>query len=448
MSAKKTHVRYFILFLLFFMTTVNYADRATLSIAGTAISKDLGLTPIAMGLVFSAFGWAYVLGQVPGGWLLDRYGSKRIYGLSLLLWSSMTFLQGFVGSLSITLAVTTLFTLRFILGLVESPAFPANGRITASWFPTAERGLATSIFNSAQYFAVVLFSPIMGWVTHSFGWKYIFLFMGGLGLLLAFAWFRLMHAPKDHPRISPAELAHIEQGGGLVDMDNHGRADRSAKMPYLKELLCNRMLVGVYIGQYCITALTYFFITWFPMYLVQGRGMNIMQVGFVAVLPALCGFVGGISGGLLSDLLLKRGVSLTWARKTPFVIGMSLATSLVLCNYIDSTWLVVTLMALAFFGKGLSAIGWAVIADASPKELIGMTGGLFNSLGNIAGIVTPIVIGYILAVTGSYDGALWFVAAHSVLAVLAYLFIVGKIQRVVLNKDKALALAVAHPAPL
>src|SRR3979490_2739534 len=183
---KKSHVRYFILFMLFFMTTVNYADRATLSIAGSSISKDLGLDPVAMGFVFSAFGWAYVLGQIPGGWLLDRFGSKRIYGLSLLLWTSMTFLQGFVGSLDVTLAVTTLFVLRFILGLVESPAFPANGRITASWFPTAERGLATSIFNSAQYFAVVLFSPLMGWITHSYGWKYIFFLMGGLGMLLAF----------------------------------------------------------------------------------------------------------------------------------------------------------------------------------------------------------------------------------------------------------------------
>src|SRR3979490_1537842 len=103
-SEQKTHVRYFILFMLFFMTTVNYADRATLSIAGSSISKDLGMDAVGMGFIFSAFGWAYVIGQIPGGWLLDRFGSKRIYGLSLLAWSLTTFMQGFVGSLSMTLA--------------------------------------------------------------------------------------------------------------------------------------------------------------------------------------------------------------------------------------------------------------------------------------------------------------------------------------------------------
>lgn len=160
--------RYVILALIFFATVINYADRATLSIAGTAVTADLGMDPSQLGIVFSAFAWAYVIGQVPGGWLLDRYGAKHVYGASIVLWSLFTLLQGFVHfSASVAMAVATLFLLRFMLGLVESPAFPGNARVVATWFPTAERGLATSLFNSAQYLAVVLFTPLMAWMVHA-----------------------------------------------------------------------------------------------------------------------------------------------------------------------------------------------------------------------------------------------------------------------------------------
>jgi sugar phosphate permease len=256
---------------------------------------------------------------------------------------------------------------------------------------------------------------------------------------------KVAYEPKEHPRINAAEFKHMQDGGALVDMDETRRTGRDAAgkatqgpaWSYLRDLLTNRMLVGVYIGQYCITALTYFVITWFPIYLIKGRGMSILQVGFVAALPAICGFTGGILGGALSDVLLKRGHSVTVARKTPFVIGMLLSTMLVVCNFLDAHWAVIAVMALAFFGKGLAAIGWAVIADASPKEAIGLTGGVFNGLGNIAGIVTPIVIGYILHVTGSFNGALYFVGAHSLLAMFSYLFIVGEIRRVTLRTPAA-----------
>jgi ACS family glucarate transporter-like MFS transporter len=434
-TTERTKVRFLILAMLFALTTVNYADRSTLSIAGTLVAKDLGLTPVAMGVVFSAFGWSYALGQIPGGWLLDRFGSKSVYGLSLFLWSLCTLLQAFVGALSaMGLAVAALFALRFTLGLVESPAFPANGRITAAWFPTAERGTATSIFNSAQYAAAVIFLPTMGVITSTLGWPYVFIFMGSLGLLMLIPWVLFVHDPRSHPRANQAELDYIEHGGALIDMDSRTAGSGSGvRWSAVVDLLANRMLLGVYVGQYCITALTYFFITWFPIYLVQGRGLSIMQVGFVAALPAICGFSGGVLGGVLSDSLLRRGQSLTIARKTPFVLGMSLAACLVVCNFIESSWAVVAVMALAFFGKGLAAIGWAVISDTSPKEATGLCGGIFNAIGNIAGVVTPITIGYILQVTGSFNGALWFVAAHCLLAMFSYLVIVGKIGRVALR---------------
>jgi ACS family glucarate transporter-like MFS transporter len=440
-GATRTKKRFAILAMLFIVTTINYADRATLSIAGPALSKDLGIDSVTMGYIFSAFGWSYVIAQLPGGWLLDRFGSKTVYAASIFLWSVFTLLQGGISFLTATAttAVVVLFALRFLVGAAEAPSFPANGRIVASWFPAAERGTASAIFNSAQYFATVLFAPLMGWITHSYGWPAVFVVMGLLGIALSAIWLKTVFTPRTHPSVSQAELDHIAAGGALVNMDQPGIQSRSfapnaPKLGYIKQLLSNRMLLGVYVGQYCMTTLTYFFLTWFPVYLVKERGMSILNAGFVAALPAICGFAGGVLGGVVSDALLRRGKSLTLARKTPIVIGMLLSTSMILCNYVDSAAVVVAIMSLAFFGKGLGALGWAVVSDTSPKEISGLSGALFNTFGNTAGITTPIVIGYLIKGTGSFNAALVFVAANALVAVCCYLFVVGEIRRFELRK--------------
>ncbi|AMA46041.1 MFS transporter [Pseudomonas monteilii] len=433
-APKKTHVRYLILLMLFLVTTINYADRATISIAGSALQKDLGIDAITLGYIFSAFGWAYVLGQIPGGWLLDRFGSKKVYALSIFTWSLFTVLQGFVGYLPVANAIVALFMLRFLVGFAEAPSFPGNARIVAAWFPTAERGTASAIFNSAQYFATVLFAPLMGWIVHSWGWEHVFVVMGGLGIVFSLVWLKLIYNPKEHPMISAGELEHIERNGGLVDMDKPRAAGNGGpKWGYIRQLLTSRMMLGIYLGQYCINAITYFFLTWFPVYLVQDRGMSILKAGFIASLPAICGFVGGVLGGVISDHLLRRGNSLTFARKAPIVIGLLLSTTMVICNYVDAEWMVVAIMALAFFGKGLGALGWAVVSDTSPKQIAGLSGGMFNTFGNIASITTPIIIGYIISATGSFKWALVYVGANALVAVFSYLVIVGPIKRIELR---------------
>jgi ACS family glucarate transporter-like MFS transporter len=437
-AAVRSRSRWGILAMLFIITTLNYADRATISIAGPEIKKVFSLSAVEMGYIFSAFAWSYVIAQLPGGWLLDRFGSKMTYFFSIFLWSIFTLFQGGVGFLTGGLAVGALFALRLLVGVAEAPSFPGNSRITSAWFPKQERGLAAAIFNSAQYFATVLFAPIMGWLVHTYGWQSVFYVMGTLGIVLAFVWLKTVFGPRDHPRISASEFAYIKEGGALVDLDNGGAQVKAREVDTwacIKELLGNRMLLGVYIGQYCITTLTYFFLTWFPVYLVQERGMSILKAGFVASLPAICGFLGGIAGGWLSDRLLKRGYSLSVSRKTPIVIGMLMSMSMIACNYISTDMLVVALMSLAFFGKGVGALGWAVVSDTSPKEAGGLSGGLFNTFGNAAGITTPIVIGYIVQGTGSFAGALVFVGANAALAIVSYLFIVGEIKRVTLRKS-------------
>src|SRR6516164_641138 len=196
----------------------------------------------------------------------------------------------------------------------------------------------------------------MGWIVHAFGWQSVFWMIGGLGIVLALFWNHMIHGPKTHPRVNQAEIEYIQAGGALVDLDARTAVVRQVDtLACIRELLSTRMLLGIYLFQYCINVLTYFFLTWLPVYLVTERHMTILKAGFVASLPAICGFAGGILGGFVSDRLLKAGWSLSAARKTPIVVGMLMAMSMIGCNYVKSDTLVIFFMSLAFFGKGIGA---------------------------------------------------------------------------------------------
>ncbi|MGD0347212.1 MAG: MFS transporter [Terracidiphilus sp.] len=455
---RQTRVRYLIIAILFVVSCFSFADRSALSQAVSVMPKDLDLTAQRMSYLLFAFGWAYALGQLPSGGLLDRFGSKRVYGIAIIGWSMCAFLIAIAGYLPADLHITihwfaicwpfhvvasgfilgVLFSCFFILrvfsGLFQSPVFPGNGRIVASWFPTSERGRASAIFNSAQYFALPIFAPIFGWLIHASGWRACFWFLGGLGLVLAAVWYTTIYGVKEHPRISQAEIDVIERGGGLVNTDSAaGVKKNTLAWATVKKLLSYRMLVGVYIGQYCITTLTWFFLTWFPLYLSQARHMSVLKVGFAAAVPGLCGGVGGILGGIFSDRLLRRGHSLSFARKLPIMAGMALSMTIIACNYASSQSLMLLFMSISFFGKGIGALGWTVVSDTSPKGMVGMNGALFNLFGNMAGITTPLVIGYIVEKTHSYNGALIFVGVIAFCAIVSYGPIVGEIKRLDFN---------------
>ncbi|CAI9388244.1 TPA: MFS transporter [Citrobacter amalonaticus] len=432
MSTKnnKTHARYYILFMITLVLTLATGDRATLSVAGPEMQKELGISAVEIGYLFSAFSWAYVISMTPAGWVADKIGSKRAMFLGILLWSVMTVLMGLVSY--ITFVVPALLILRFLLGVCESPVGPSAGRIIAAWFPSQERGVAGAIFNSAQYASLAIFTPLMAWLCHAFGWDHVFIVMGVIGIVIAFCWSKFFHVPTKHPGINSEEMEYLKEGGALVELDTVTSVKDERKRAGLQEiaqLFKSRMLIGIFIGQYCISAITWFFMTWFPIYLVKERGMSILQAGFMASVPAICGLVGGILSGFFSDWLLRKTNNLSLARKVPITIGLTMSASMILCNYVGSEAMVMFLMSAAFFGKGFGSLGWAVVADTAPKEIIGTTGGLFNSLGNIAGIITPVVIGYILQETNSFANALVFVGTHGIIAVCSYWFIVGKIER-------------------
>jgi len=437
-GTRRTRVRWGIVTVLFLVTAINYADRATLSITSTAITTQFAISPVTMGYLLSAFGWSYVLAQLPGGWLLDRFGVRPVYITGLILWSLFTLVQGVVGiaTFPVSTAIGLLFAARFAVGFAEAPSMPANSRIVATWFPVAERGTAVGFFNSAQYFATALFIPIMGALTTKWGWEYTFFFMGAVGLLFVPVMVKFVTTPAQNRRVNQAERDYIGSGGAIGDTSAVRAASTTASLSSfetVRQLMTNRMMLGIFLGQYCISTLTYFFLTWFPVYLVKERGMSILKVGFVAALPALCGCLGSLVGGAFSDRLLRRGSSLSVARKTPIVAGMLLSTTMIICNYVDVNYVVVGVMALAFLGKGIGALGWTVLVDTAPKEAMGLTGGVFNFFGNLAAITTPIVIGYIVAGSGSFSGALLFVSANALMAIVSFLVIVPALHRMTLT---------------
>ena len=193
-------------------------------------------------------------------------------------------------------------------------------------------------------------------------------------------------------------------------------------------MLNRRTLWGIYIAQFAVNATLWFFLTWFPTYLVQYRGLNFIKSGYLASIPFLSACAGLLLSGFLSDYLVSKGHSISLARKAPIIFGLLLSGCIVGANYTDDTFYVILFMSLAFFGAGMALISWVFVSILSPKHLIGLSGGVFNLSGNLASIVVPIVIGYLVR-GGDFKPALVFIGGLGLVGALSYIFVVGKIER-------------------
>jgi ACS family D-galactonate transporter-like MFS transporter len=419
-SAKATKVRLLILALITVGTMINYLDRTVISVAAPSMSAELGLNAAVMGLVFSAFSWTYAAAQIPGGIFLDRVGARITYFLSVTVWSAFTVLQGFASGL------TSLIAARMGLGVAEAPCFPANSRVLAVWFPQAERARANSVYSVGQYFGLSFLSPVLFTITAAYGWRALFWIVGGLGIVFGVIWLAAYRDPDQSKLVNQAELDHIGAGGGL----GHTLPKTKFEWRHIKFLLSKRQILGASIGQFAGNSTMVFFLTWFPTYLATERNMEWIKVGFYSVLPFLAASVGVITGGYVSDLLLRRTGNATLARKLPIIAGLLLASTIVAANFLDDNRLVIAVLSLAFFGQGMVNLGWTLITDVAPKQLMGLTGGVFNLCANLAGIITPLVIGFIVAATGSFFYALAFIGVVALIGAFAYIFILGPVERV------------------
>ncbi|WP_246174230.1 MFS transporter [Paraburkholderia hayleyella] len=433
---RRSRARYQILALLAVGTMINYLDRTVLGIAAPQLTHELGINAALMGLIFSVFSWSYVAAQIPGGLFLDRFGSKLTYFLSLTLWSLMTLLQGFVHG------VGALFACRLGLGVAEAPCFPTNSRVVATWFPQSERAMATGTYTVGEYIGLAFFSPVLFALMGALGWRSLFYVVGAAGIVFGVVWWFSYREPRDHPAANQAELDYIAAGGGLMQPSPDNGNERAAtaapkangfQWRTMGQLLRQRQLAGICLGQFAGNSTLVFFLTWFPTYLATERHMGWLKMGFFAVLPFIAASVGVMFGGFVSDWMLRRGISVNIARKLPIIAGLLLASTIILANYADNDGLVIAILSLAFFAQGMAALGWTLVSDIAPEGLLGVTGGIFNFAANLAGIVTPLVIGVIVAQTGSFFGALFFIGVIALIGALSYLFVVGDIERIVLT---------------
>jgi len=416
--------RFFIMVLLFITVVINYLDRSNLSIAAPALTRELGIDPIHVGLVFSAFGWTYAAMQIPGGWLVDRVPPRILYTVALVLWSLATVLLGFAASF------IALFVLRMAVGALEAPAYPINSRVVTTWFPERERATAIGFYTSGQFVGLAFLTPVLAWLQHEFGWHMVFIVTGAVGILWGVIWYAMYREPRDFKGANEAEIELIREGGGLVDIQSE-QAKVKARFSWtdLGIVLTKRKLWGIYLGQFCLNSTLWFFLTWFPTYLVKYRGMDFIKSGLLASLPFLAAFVGVLCSGFFSDWLIRRGASVGFARKLPIISGLLISTAIIGANFVDSTPLVIAFLALAFFGNGLASITWSLVSTLAPARLLGLTGGVFNFIGNLSAIVTPIVIGFLVS-GDSFAPAITYIAALALVGALSYILLVGKVERI------------------
>ncbi|KZL89927.1 MFS transporter [Clostridium magnum] len=425
LEAKPTKKRWFILFLVCLITFINYLDRANLAVAAPYLSKDLGLNATKMGLIFSAMGWSYTLMQIPCGWFLDRFGPRLVYGVALVGWSVMTM------AISIGSGLRSMIGFRLGLGFFEAPAFPANNRIVTAWFPSRERGFAIGAYTGAEYIGLALCTPILTWLLVTFGWRSIFIATGLIGVLCAFVWFGFYHDPAKFKGVNKAELDLIKEGGGLSDTVVEQKKVTWKEMKYL---FTSRQLWGMYIGGFANAAILFFFMTWFPSYLVSEKHMTMLKVGIYGALPYLSAIAGVLVAGKWSDWMISKEYGLAVSRKLPVIVGLLLCSVVVGANYSNDVNVVIAFMCVAFFGQGMaSAITWALLSEIVPKELVGSCGGTYNFVTNVGGTLSPAIVGYLIATTGSYSSALVFVSSMGLLGAFSYIFIIGKPSRIVIS---------------
>jgi ACS family D-galactonate transporter-like MFS transporter len=418
-----TRQRYRILVMLFFSVVITFLDRSNLSLAATDLATDLRLDPRHLAQTLSAFGLTYAFLQIPGGWLVDRIRPRYLFALVCSLWSVATILQGFAGTFLV------LISLRLLLGAFEAPTYPILNRVVTTWFPDQERARGIAAYTSGQFVGPGFLMPILALAQHQFGWHAVFFLTGAIGLVWAGCWYAFYRDPAHSAGINEAELNYIRAGGALVDSGTAKVSATKFTWADLRLVLSRRKLWGIYFGQMSVNSTLWFFLTWFPTYLVKYRHLDFLNAGFLSVLPWLAAFSGIFCSGFISDRMIQRGVSPTTARKLPIIVGLLVSTAIVGANYVNSPKLIVLFMTIAFFGNGLSSIAWIMVSSLAPKRLLGLTSGVFNFFGNLSSLLVPLIIGYLIK-GDDFSPALIFVSLVAFAGAMSYIFLVGKVVRV------------------
>ena len=403
--------RWWIVGLLFTASLINYFDRATISIALPLISADLHLGPSTKGLLLSAFFWSYALMQIPIGWCADRFNLRWLYAGAFVLWSLAQGLTGFAGSLAVLIAF------RVLLGIGESIYLPGGTKIVSLLFAPQDRGFPCGLFDFGTRTGLVLEGLLVPWLLVHLGWRTTFALVGFAALLWLVPWLL----------VTPARLG--------ANRSNQPASSGKADMRSLLAMLRNRNLIGICLGFFCFDYYWYLLVTWLPDYLVTVRGLTVLRAGFYASLPF---FVFGISepiGGWIADRLVHMGFDETRTRKG--IVTMAFATGLLLipAARVDTAGTAIVLII------GGSLVGLAtgnllvILQCCAPPDEVGIWTGCENFVGNIAGILAPLITGFLIAGTGSYFPGFALAAIMLVAGLASYWFIVGELRPIGENQQ-------------
>jgi sugar phosphate permease len=422
-ASKPTHTRWFVLVLISFMYLITYMDRSNISVAQPEIAKQFGLSKSAMGLVLAAFTWAYALGQVPSGWFGDRFGPKRVLTVIMTLWSATAVMTGAAFGFS------SLFGARFLLGLSESGAFPVASRGMQLWFPRIERGRIQGTTHFFSRFAVAVTPFIAGSILLAFGWRAIFYIFGSLGVVWAIAFsFFYRDLPEDHKGVNRMELALIR--GVNPDGTLTPPAITKLATPW-KQILLSPNMWFISLGYFCFFFGTNFYLTWYPTYLREHLHMSIRSLGIWGSVPLLAGMAGDITGGTLSDLILKATGKAKLARRVVAAPGFLLASAFVIpaaltANRFSS---ILCLAASFFFLEWVIGPAWAVPMDVG-GQFSGTVTGVMNMVGALGGASTAVVYGSLFN-RGFWVAPFLVSAGVMVVGALIWTFLIDPEQSVV-----------------
>jgi sugar phosphate permease len=387
--------RWYILLLISLMYLITYLDRVNISTVAPVLSEEFHFDKATMGYIFSAFVWSYALFQVPGGWLGDRFGPRRMLAAIVGYWSVMTAITAAAAS------ATGFFAVRFLFGIGEAGAFPVATRAMQVWYPRGERGFVQGITHSASRLGAAVAPPIVLAIMLTLGWRWVFYICGAVGIVWAVVWYlAYRNMPEEHRMVSPAELAHIR---GIDESGNTRLLQLEAKpqVPW-SVLLRSPNMWAVMCAYFTYVYCLWIFLSWLPTYLVEYRHFTLLKGGLLASLPLWAGVIGDTVGGLATDWLLARTGNTRFARRAVAMTGMlGCVMFMVPAALVDDPYAAVfCLTGALFFLECTIGPSWAVPMDVGGKYS-GTVSGMMNMAGNFGGALSPIVFGW-LAQYGSW----------------------------------------------
>jgi ACS family hexuronate transporter-like MFS transporter len=377
--------RWWIAILLCLITTINYVDRQALAVAGPVILERFSLSNTEFGAISSAFLFAYAIGQLIIGPVVDRLGTKRSFRLAVVAWSIAgilhIFARGFWG----------FFNFRILLGFTEAMNFPAAVKAVAEWFPKDERSFAVGIVTVGPGLGALISPPLLVWLIVTFGWQAAFLVPGLAGFVWLWIWQSLYALPEEHPRLSDAERE-------LILSSREGATEKVEQRPWYAfiQFLHYREVWGLMLSRFVSDGAFYFFAAWLPLYLTQARGFDLRQIAVSALLPFLAADVGSLFGGWLGARLIQRGMTVNASRKWVIWIGALLIPCALLAAIVDSPYLALGFICIALFAIQMKASSlFTLPADLFPSRDVATTWGLFGSVGSFGGMLFVAAAGFV-----------------------------------------------------